>query len=63
MSKIGRIVQEIMERFDGDMPENYTLQDYFRDLENEKKLSKSQRKEIGSTTNQMDVIGINGQNI
>lgn len=63
MSKIGRIVQDIMERFDGDMPENYTLQDYFRDLENEKKLSKSQRKEIGSTTNQMDVIGINGQNI
>lgn len=56
MSKIGRIVQEIMERFDGDIPENYTLQDYFRDLENEKKLSKSQRKEIGSTTNQMDVI-------
>lgn len=56
MSKIGRIVQEIMEKFDGDIPENYTLQDYFRDLENEKKLSKSQRKEIGSTTNQMDVI-------
>lgn len=56
MSKIGRIVQEIMKRFDGDIPENYTLQDYFRDLENEKKLSKSQRKEIGSTTNQMDVI-------
>lgn len=56
MSKIGRIVQEIMERFDGDIPENYTLQDYFRDLENEKKLLQSQREEIGSTTNQMDVI-------
>ncbi len=56
MSKIGRIVQEIMERFDGDIPENYTLQDYFRDLENEKKLLQNQRKEISSTTNQMDVI-------
>jgi hypothetical protein len=56
MSKIGRIVQEIMERFDGNIPENYTIEDYFRDLENEKKLSQSQRKEIGSTANQMDVI-------
>jgi hypothetical protein len=63
MSKIGRVVQEIMERFDGNIPEGYTLEDHFRDLENEKKLLQSQRKEIGSATSKMDVIGINGQNI
>ena len=60
MSKIGRIVQDIMERFDGNIPEDYTLQDYFREIENEKKLLQGQRKEIGSTTSKMDVIGING---
>ena len=63
MSKIGRIVQDIMERFDGNIPEDYTLQDYFREIENEKKLLQSQGKEIGSATSKMDVIGINGQNI
>jgi hypothetical protein len=63
MSKIGRIVQEIMERFDGNIPKDYTLQDYFREIENEKKLLQSQREKISSTTSKMDVIGINGQNI
>lgn len=60
MSKIGRIVQEIMERFNEKVPENYTIQDYFKDIENEKKLSQNQREEIGSTTSKMDVNGING---
>ncbi len=63
MSKIGRIVQEIMERFDGNIPEDYTLENYFKDIENEKKLLQSQREKISSTTSKMDVIGINGQNI
>jgi hypothetical protein len=63
MSKIGRIVQDIMERFNGEIPEDYTLENYFKDIENEKKLLQSQRKKISSTTSKMDVIGINGQNI
>jgi hypothetical protein len=60
MSKIGRIVQDIMERFNGEISENYTLENYFKDIENEKKLLQSQGKEIGSTTSKMDVNGING---
>jgi hypothetical protein len=52
-----------MEKFNGNIPENYTLQDYFKEIENEKSLLQSQRKKISSTTSKMDVIGINGQNI
>ena len=35
MSKMGRVVFEIMEKFDGHIPRGYTLQDYFRDKEKE----------------------------
>ena len=35
MSKMGRVVFEIMEKFDGNIPEGYTLADYFRDKEKE----------------------------
>ena len=37
MSKMGRVVQEIMEKFDGRIPKGYTLEDYFKDKENEQK--------------------------
>jgi len=32
MSKIGRVVQDIMEKFGGDVPPGYKLEDYFRDF-------------------------------
>lgn len=40
MSKMGRVVQEIMEKFDGRVPQGYTLEDYFRDKEKEEAKSK-----------------------
>lgn len=54
MSKIGRVVQEIMEMFDGDIPKDYTLTDYFRDKERYEKLLQKQREEVSLATNSMD---------
>jgi hypothetical protein len=63
MSKIGRVVQEIMERFDGNIPEGYTLEDHFRDKAHEERLLQSQRAQASATTNQMDVISQDGQEL
>lgn len=63
MSKIGRVVQEIMERFDGIIPEGYTLEDYFRDKEHEERLLQSQTAQTSATTNQMDVTSQDGQEL
>lgn len=50
MSKMGRVVQDIMERFNGNPPAGYTLTDYFRDIENERiKLGKNPETKEDST--------------
>jgi hypothetical protein len=59
MSKIGRVVQEIMERFDGDIPEGYTLAHYFRDKEYEESLLQKQREKISLTAETVDEASTN----
>ena len=45
MSRMGRVVQEIMEMHDGEVPVGYTLSDYFRDVK--KRIRKKQLQEVG----------------
>lgn len=48
MSRMGRVVQEIMEIHDGDVPVGYTLSDYFRDVKkkNQKKTTSRSGEDI-----------------
>ena len=48
MSRMGRVVQEVMEMHDGDVPVGYTLSDYFRDVKkkNQKKTASRDREDI-----------------
>lgn len=48
MSKMGRVVQDIMERFNGNPPAGYTLTDYFRDVEKDR-VSNTKSKETKDT--------------
>lgn len=45
MSRMGTVVQEIMEMYDGNVPVGYTLSDYFRDVKkkNQKQTTSSSR--------------------
>lgn len=45
---MGRVVQEIMEIHDGDVPVGYTLSDYFRDVKkkNQKKTTSRSGEDI-----------------
>lgn len=42
MSKMGRVVFDIMQKFDGQVPVGYTLNDYFRDEEETKRTEKQE---------------------
>jgi hypothetical protein len=46
MSKMGRVVQEIMEMHNGEIPKGYTLKDYF----DEKAKNKSKTKDSSTST-------------
>lgn len=63
MSKIGRVVQEIMERFDGDIPEGYTLADHFRDKKHEESLLQKQREKVSSAAYAVDETSKDNQDI
>jgi hypothetical protein len=48
MSKIGNIVLDIMEKFGGNVPPGYTLEDYFRD---EKRIKEAKATETSQESN------------
>lgn len=56
MSKMGRVIQDIMERFDGNPPIGYTLENYFRDVEKDRIRNNKDKKteEDGSGSNHND---------
>lgn len=50
MSKMGRVIQDIMERFDGNPPIDYTLENYFRDVEKDRIRNNKDKKTEESRT-------------
>lgn len=51
MSKIGRVIQEIMEKHGGKVPNGYTLTDYLKEKDHEEKTKASK---TGETTPSSD---------
>ena len=48
MSKMGRVVFDIMEKYGDNIPKNYTLEDYFKEFwKDEERNAESKREKTG----------------